>query len=171
MCSSLATSASKAWLSREPSATSLMARISPTHGNRARDGENGSLIQDDMVGREAEVGSSLRRGAEHMRSGVNSRRLERSARLVPGCLPGPRIYGRRFSLASMDCFARNSTLRAAFDPATDDLLFDIVINRLGVQAHRRPPAAHPLRARAPSSFARLGGLRVDVTDGVTVAKR
>src|SRR5690348_5155407 len=76
---------------------------------------------------------------------------------------------------SMGCFARNSTLRAALDPATDDLLFDIVINRRGARAHRRPPAAHPLRAPTPSSFAaagaRLGGLRFDVTDGVTVAKR
>ena len=110
-----------------------------------------------------------------MRSGVNSRRLERSARLVPGCLPGPRIYGKRFSLASMGCFARNSALRAAFDPATDDLLFDIVINRRGVQAHRRPPAAHPLRARAPSicrcCLARRGGLRFGVTGCVTDAKR
>jgi hypothetical protein len=31
---------------------------------------------------------------------------------------------KRFSPASMDCFARNSALRAALDPATDDLLFD-----------------------------------------------
>jgi len=30
----------------------------------------------------------------------------------------------------MGCFARNSALRAALDPATDDLLFDIVINDL-----------------------------------------
>src|SRR5690348_2345516 len=43
----------------------------------------------------------------------------------------------------MECFARNSALRAALDPATDDLLFDIVINQCGARAHRRPPAAHP----------------------------
>ena len=38
----------------------------------------------------------------------------------------------------MDCFARNSALRAALDPATDNLLFDIVINPCGARAHRRP---------------------------------
>jgi hypothetical protein len=74
----------------------------------------------------------------------------------------------------MECFARNSALRAALDPATDDLLFDIVINQCGARAHRRPPAAHPLRARAPSPVAairaRLGELRFRVTDGVTVAR-
>jgi hypothetical protein len=84
-------------------------------------------------------------------------------------------YGKKiFSPASTDCFARNSALRAALDPATDDLLFDIVINPCGVRAHRRPPAAHPLRAPTPSSLAaigaRLGGLRFDVTGCVTDEK-
>ena len=52
-------------------------------------------------------------------------------------------YGKRFSPASMDCFARNSALRAALDPVTDDLLFDIVINPCGVRAHRaRQPRTH-----------------------------
>ena len=60
----------------------------------------------------------------------------------------------------MGCFARNSALRAALDPATDDLLFDIVINRCGARAHRRPPAAYLLRVRAPSSVA-AAGPRVD----------
>jgi hypothetical protein len=46
----------------------------------------------------------------------------------------------------MGCFARNSALRAALHPATDDLLFDIVINRCGVRAGRRPPAAPIARA-------------------------
>jgi hypothetical protein len=46
-------------------------------------------------------------------------------------------------------------LRAALDPATDDLLFDIVINRCGARAHRRPPAA-PLRIRAPESITAAG---------------
>jgi len=72
------------------------------------------------------------------------------------------------SRLSMGCFARNSALRAAVDPDTDELLFDIVINRCGTRAHRRPPAclrrseaasasrrqaAHPLRSRAAGSVA------------------
>jgi hypothetical protein len=62
-------------------------------------------------------------------------------------------YGKEiFSPASMDCFARNSALRAALDPATDDLLFDIVINQCGARTHCRPPAPHPLHAGGPSSL-------------------
>jgi len=68
----------------------------------------------------------------------------------------PRLRQKILRLTSRGCFARNSALRAALDPATDDLLFDIVINPCGVRAHRRPPAAYPLRARAPSCAAAAG---------------
>jgi hypothetical protein len=67
----------------------------------------------------------------------------------------------------MECFARNSALRAALDPATDDLLFDIVIKQCGVRAHRCPPAAHPLRVRAPSSVA---GTRARLVDFVSMLR-
>ena len=66
------------------------------------------------------------------------------------------LLRQKFAPASMGCFARNSALRVALDPATDDLLFDIVISPCGARAHRRPPAAHLLRARAPSSVAATG---------------
>jgi hypothetical protein len=52
----------------------------------------------------------------------------------------------------MDCFARNSGLRAALHPDTDDLLFDIVINGLarGRIAARRPRSHCAAERRDPS---------------------
>ena len=47
----------------------------------------------------------------------------------------------------MGCFARNSALRAALDPATDGLLFDIVINDL---ARGRIAARQPRTHCAPA---------------------
>src|SRR5690348_239964 len=76
---------------------------------------------------------------------------------------------------SMGCFARNSALRAALDPATDDLLLDIVINRCGALAHRRRQPRTRCAPLTPSPVvaagARLSRLRFDVTDGVTLARR
>ena len=55
---------------------------------------------------------------------------------------------------SIECFARNSELRAALHPATHDLLFDIVIKRCG--AGVSPPAGLPSLKRSRSGCAQAG---------------
>ena len=74
------------------------------------------------------------------------RALGHDPRIIPA-IQGSPDYGKGFSPASMDCFARNSALSAALDPATDDLLFDIVINPWRAGAS---PSASRAPIRAPA---------------------